>query len=203
MPRETARSPSRREGSRTSGSTWACSPRRPAPADDSNASATALRGELDLARNLGSVFGKILRIHPLGSNGTNGRYGVPADNPYAQDGVEPTLGEIWASRFRNPQGFDWDVVTDDLLVADIGQSVVEELSLVRRERTGDGTPGRGATDPRARRASTRPSGAGAVDHVPGGPSSTNRNRSCKPSWLRPVSSSTATIARRSGLRSRS
>lgn len=84
--------------------------------------------ELDLAQNLASVFGKILRIHPLGSNSANGRYGIPADNPYAQDGVERTLGEIWASGLRNPQGFDWDAATGNLLVADIGQSVVEELS---------------------------------------------------------------------------
>ncbi len=85
---------------------------------------------LDLAQNLGSVFGKILRVHPLGSNSVNGRYGVPTDNPYAQDGVDRTLGEIYASGLRNPQGFDWDPATGNLLVADIGQSVVETLSLV-------------------------------------------------------------------------
>ncbi len=86
--------------------------------------------ELDIAQNLGSVFGKILRINPLGSNARNGHYGVPADNPYALDGVERTLGEIYASGLRNPQGFDWDAGTGDLLVADIGQSVVEKLSRV-------------------------------------------------------------------------
>jgi hypothetical protein len=85
---------------------------------------------LDLAQNLGSVFGKILRIHPLGSNSANGRYGVPADNPYARDGSEGTLGEIYASGLRNPQGFDWDAGTGELLVADIGQSTVEKLSPV-------------------------------------------------------------------------
>jgi glucose/arabinose dehydrogenase len=31
---------------------------------------------------------------------------------------------------RNPQGFDWDAVTGDLLVADSGQSVVESLKRV-------------------------------------------------------------------------
>lgn len=86
--------------------------------------------ELDLAQNLGSVFGKILRIHPLGSNSANGKYGVPSDNPFAQDGIDRTLGEIWASGLRNPQGFDWDARTGNLLVADIGQSVVEKLSFV-------------------------------------------------------------------------
>ena len=86
--------------------------------------------ELDIAQNLGSVFGKILRVQPLGSNSANGRYGVPADNPYARDGVDRTLGEIYASGIRNPQGFDWDAVTGDLLMADIGQSVVETLNVV-------------------------------------------------------------------------
>ena len=86
--------------------------------------------ELDIAQDLGRVFGKILRIHPLGSNSANGRYGVPADNPYARDGVEGTLGEIYASGVRNPQGFDWDALTGDLLMADIGQSVVETLNVV-------------------------------------------------------------------------
>ena len=86
--------------------------------------------ELDIAQNLGSVFGKILRVHPLGSNSANGRYGVPADNPYARDGVDRTLGEIYASGLRNPQGFDWDAATGDLLMADIGQSVVETLNVV-------------------------------------------------------------------------
>ena len=85
---------------------------------------------LDIAQNLGSVFGKILRINPGGSNSLNGHYGVPADNPYARDGIEGTLGEIYASGLRNPQGFDWDSRTGDLLVADIGQSVVEKLSRV-------------------------------------------------------------------------
>ena len=86
--------------------------------------------ELDIAQNLGGILGKILRIHPLGSNSRNGRYGIPADNPYAGDGIDRTLGEIYASGLRNPQGYDWDRVTGDLLLADIGQSVVEKLSRV-------------------------------------------------------------------------
>jgi hypothetical protein len=85
---------------------------------------------LDNAQNLGSLFGKILRILPLGSNSANGRYGVPADNPFARDGVDRTLGEIYASGIRNTQGFDWDPATGDFLVADIGQDVVETLNVV-------------------------------------------------------------------------
>jgi hypothetical protein len=36
---------------------------------------------LELAQNLGSAFGKILRIDPLGTNSANGKYGIPAANP--------------------------------------------------------------------------------------------------------------------------
>ena len=36
---------------------------------------------LNLAQNLGSPFGKIFRIDPLGSNSANGKYGVPRQQP--------------------------------------------------------------------------------------------------------------------------
>ena len=85
---------------------------------------------LDLAQNLGSIFGKVLRIHPLGSNAANGRYGIPADNPYAADGQAGTLGEIWASGVRNPQRFGWDPSNGNMFLADIGQNIVEEVSRV-------------------------------------------------------------------------
>jgi hypothetical protein len=85
---------------------------------------------LDLAQNLASAFGKIFRIDPLGSNSANGRYGVPSDNPYAQDGIGRTLGEIYASGLRNPQQFGWDPQNGNFFVADIGQNIIEKLSLV-------------------------------------------------------------------------
>ena len=85
---------------------------------------------LDLSQNLGSAFGKIFRIHPLGSNSANGRYGIPADNPFAADGMERTLAEIYAYGVRNPQRMGWDMANGNLFVADIGQNIVEEVSLV-------------------------------------------------------------------------
>ena len=87
---------------------------------------------LDLAQNLGSIFGKILRIDPLGSDSANGQYGIPADNPFAGDGDSGTLGEIYAYGVRNPQRFAWDERNGNLFVADIGQNIVEEISLVPR-----------------------------------------------------------------------
>ncbi len=87
---------------------------------------------LDLAQNLGSILGKILRIDPLGTNSANGQYGIPADNPFASDGDPATLGEIYAYGVRNPQRFAWDEQNGNLFMADIGQNIVEEVSLVPR-----------------------------------------------------------------------
>lgn len=84
---------------------------------------------LNLAQNLGSPFGKLLRIDPLGSTSANRKYGIPAGNPLAaKPGV---LGEIYAYGLRNPQRFGWDPRTGTLFLADIGQNIVEELSVVR------------------------------------------------------------------------
>jgi hypothetical protein len=84
----------------------------------------------NMAQNLGSAFGKILRIDPLGSNSANGRYGIPAANPFVNDGKAETLGEIYAYGVRNPQRFSWDSKNGRMFVADIGQNQVEEISPV-------------------------------------------------------------------------
>jgi len=83
---------------------------------------------MNLAQNLGSIFGKILRIDPLGSNSKNGKYGIPTNNPFA--GKPGALGEIYALGVRNPQRFSWDSKDGRMYVADIGQNVVEEISPV-------------------------------------------------------------------------
>jgi glucose/arabinose dehydrogenase len=85
-----------------------------------------------MAQNLASPFGKILRLDPLGRNSPNGKYGIPADNPFVGDNNPATLGEIYASGVRNPQRFAWDPNNGNLFLADIGQNVVEELSLITR-----------------------------------------------------------------------
>ncbi len=85
---------------------------------------------LRLAQNLNSAFGKIFRIDPLGTNSTNGKYGIPASNPFANDGNASTLGEIYAYGVRNPQRFAWDSRNGNLFLADIGQDIVEKISLV-------------------------------------------------------------------------
>ena len=86
---------------------------------------------LNLAQNRGGPYGKILRIDPLGSNSNNGKYGIPVSNPYTNDNNADTLGEIYAWGLRNPQRYSWDPANGNLFVADIGQGIVEEISLVR------------------------------------------------------------------------
>ncbi|MDH3222412.1 MAG: PQQ-dependent sugar dehydrogenase [Gemmatimonadota bacterium] len=82
---------------------------------------------MGLSQNLGSVFGKILRIDPLGSGSANGQYGIPPGNPFVEVGGG-ALGEVYVLGVRNPQRFGWDVDTGMLYVADIGQNAIEELS---------------------------------------------------------------------------
>lgn len=81
-----------------------------------------------LSQSLGSIFGKILRLDPLGSTSANKQYGVPAGNPFV--GRAGALGEIYAYGVRNPQRLAWDEKTGALYVADIGQNIVEEVSPV-------------------------------------------------------------------------
>jgi glucose/arabinose dehydrogenase len=85
----------------------------------------------NVAQNLGSAFGKILRIDPLGNNSGNGKYGIPASNPFVGKAASAAaLGEIFAYGVRNPQRFSWDSKDRRMYLADIGQNIVEEISPV-------------------------------------------------------------------------
>jgi hypothetical protein len=84
----------------------------------------------NMAQNLGFAFGKILRLDPLGGNSANKKYGIPKDNPFANDGNPNTLGEIYAYGVRNPQRLFWDSRNRNMYMSDIGQNTVEEVSPV-------------------------------------------------------------------------
>lgn len=77
----------------------------------------------------GNVLGKILRIIPLGRNSANGKYGVPASNPFVG-----TTGadEIYAYGFRNPYRMSFDTKTGRLWVGDVGQNDIEEIDILAR-----------------------------------------------------------------------
>ena len=85
---------------------------------------------MDLAQNMSSAFGKILRIDPLGKNSANGKYGIPESNPFVKGAKPETVKEIYAVGVRNPQRFSWDSKSGTLYLADIGQNAVEEISPV-------------------------------------------------------------------------
>jgi len=78
-------------------------------------------------QSIQNVYGKILRIDVNGSNSTNGRYGIPSDNPLV--GV-PGVDEIYAYGLRNPFSMSFDSLTHRLYVADAGQNNIEEVDLI-------------------------------------------------------------------------
>ncbi len=104
-------------------------------AADDNAPGHGLTGN---GQNPTNILGTIVRIDPLGSNSANGQYGIPASNPFVADAGK--LDEIYAFGFRNPFRFSFDVdpasgqitggTTGNLIVADVGQNVIEEVDIV-------------------------------------------------------------------------
>lgn len=92
---------------------------------------STIAGYPDNTSRLDSVLGTILRIDPMGTNSANGNYGVPADNPWATDGDDQTIGEIWAYGFRNPNRITWDPAGKGImLTCGIGEKNIEEVNLV-------------------------------------------------------------------------
>lgn len=87
-------------------------------------------------QRLDTLLTAILRIDPRspsesgGVKGT-GDYTIPAVNQYAADGDPNTLGEIYASGFRNPHRLSWDMNDGTMYALDIGMTHIEEVNIVR------------------------------------------------------------------------
>src|SRR4029453_5364522 len=60
----------------------------------------------------------------------NKKYGIPASNPFANDGKDDTLGETYSAGGRNPQRLFWDPKNGRMFISDIGQDTVEKVSSV-------------------------------------------------------------------------
>jgi glucose/arabinose dehydrogenase len=107
----------------------------------------------DDPQNLAIPHGKLLRIDPLGTNSANGKYGIPASNPFV--GRPGVLGEIYAYGFRDPHRFSWDPGTQHrLFLGHIGEHAIEAVDEVRAgdnfgwsEREGPFVYDKAATDP--------------------------------------------------------
>jgi glucose/arabinose dehydrogenase len=77
-------------------------------------------------QNTEVLLGKILRIDPAAP--ADGRpYGIPPGNPFAGGGGAP---EVWAYGLRNPWRFTFDPRNNDLWIADVGQNMWEEISVL-------------------------------------------------------------------------
>lgn len=82
-----------------------------------------------LAQNPWVLHGKILRLDVNAR--TQGRpYGIPADNPFANDQL--ARPEIFALGLRNPWGLSFDPQTGHLWCADVGQDLWEEINLIKK-----------------------------------------------------------------------
>ena len=75
------------------------------------------------------IWGTIIRIDPSGNNSINGKYGIPADNPFAKDTNAKTLKEIYALGFRNPHRITWTKL-GKMLCCNIGQANIESINLI-------------------------------------------------------------------------
>jgi Glucose / Sorbosone dehydrogenase len=69
-----------------------------------------------------ALLGKILRIDP--HPGQSPAYSIPPGNPF---GAGPGRDEIWAYGLRNPWRFSFDRASGDMVIADVGQGVREEV----------------------------------------------------------------------------
>ncbi len=78
----------------------------------------------DTAQDATTWLGSILRIDPTDGD----PYGIPAGNPYPDD--PQLLPEILVTGVRNPWRFSIDPHTGDLWVADVGQGLLEEVTVV-------------------------------------------------------------------------
>ena len=88
------------------------------------------------AQNLSTPLGKMLRFDPISPAlnagsvdpvSANGQYRIPTTNPFQGAGQVP---ETYALGFRNPYRFAFDRLNGQLIAADVGQNVVEEIDRV-------------------------------------------------------------------------
>lgn len=72
----------------------------------------------DLAQNLDTYWGKMIRINPDGS--------VPSDNPFVS-AASPQKKRIWAMGMRNPFTFDIQPGTGRIFINEVGHALYEEI----------------------------------------------------------------------------
>ena len=84
---------------------------------------------LDAGQDPTTWLGALLRIEPTPDAAEP--YAVPSDNPYATEGgTGAGRPEIFLIGVRNPWRFSFDRSTGDLWVADVGQDLYEEVTVL-------------------------------------------------------------------------
>lgn len=76
------------------------------------------------AQDMSMLLGKLLRIDVSGDSG----YLIPIDNPFISS--PESRDEIYAFGLRNPWRCSWDMKTNNLYIADVGQNHWEEINAV-------------------------------------------------------------------------
>lgn len=87
-------------------------------------------GQPEQLRRLDSPYGTLMRIDPLGGDGSDYSYAIPAANPHAGSSDPDTLQELIATGFRNPHRLTWHAGTGEVLIYDIGQDNLEEINIL-------------------------------------------------------------------------
>jgi mono/diheme cytochrome c family protein len=82
-----------------------------------------------LVRNEDKIWGSILRIDPAGKNSNNGKYGIPASNPFARSNNPEAVKERYAFGFRNPHRITW-TRKGQMLASNIGHHNIESLYMI-------------------------------------------------------------------------
>ena len=78
-------------------------------------------------QNLATALGTVIRIDVRGASPEQ-PYAIPPDNPFLdRDGALP---ETWAYGLRNPWRMTFDRETGSLWVGDVGQNLIEEVSVI-------------------------------------------------------------------------
>lgn len=85
-------------------------------------------GPIGNGQNPATMLGSMLRLDVDSPPDAGKQYAVPADNPFV--GVPGVLPEIYAYGFRNPYRFSFHPDTNMLIVADVGQALYEEITIV-------------------------------------------------------------------------
>lgn len=84
------------------------------------------------AQNMHILLGKMLRLNVHDSSANY----IPSTNPFALDTTNGSP-EIWDYGVRNPWRFNFDKVTGDLWIADVGQNLWEEVDFEPYGSTGN------------------------------------------------------------------